>query len=211
VGRADRHERGEPVAVSGGVPMAAHGEISMAAVIVALRAAGRPLPRGSGRPRRRATDARKGRHASAPSERLRTTATAGESGRKPGLGQPSLDRPKRRGAEPVPHRTPIRGRAPHERTTARRRWPPRNRAALYRRPPVARWSSSTSSRRPSSSARRPDRLAFYIGYCSHRRKGHMRCRKGDGSKLSRRSGSRAWRLLVIRSGHAGDRHSGARI
>jgi hypothetical protein len=39
---------------------------------------------------------------------------------------------------------------------------------------------------PSSSARRPDRLADYMGYCPHRREGHMRCGPHDGRTLSRR-------------------------
>ncbi len=38
---------------------------------------------------------------------------------------------------------------------------------------------------PSSSARRPDRLAFYMGYCPHRREGHVSCGTRDGRKLSR--------------------------
>jgi hypothetical protein len=49
-----------------------------------------------------------------------------------------------------------------ERTTGLRRRPPRHRAAQYRRPPEAAWSSSTSRRRPVEPARRPDRLAHRV-------------------------------------------------
>ena len=79
----------------------------------------------------------------------------------------------------------------------------------------------TSCRRPS--ARRPDRLAFSMGCCPHRRKGHMSCGTRDGRTLSRRrrldrhacSSSRtgvwrrwARRSRVVRSRRAPDRHSG---
>jgi hypothetical protein len=57
-------------------------------------------------------------------------------------------------------------------------------------------SSSTSSRRPSTPARRPDRLAFYMGYCPHRRTGHVSCGTRDGRTLSR-SRARATYLLVV--------------
>jgi hypothetical protein len=80
-------------------------------------------------------DARPGRQASAPSRRVRTTVTAGESGRKPGPRSTVPCRLKRRRADPSPTGTPIRGRASCERTTGRRRRPPRNRAARYRRHP----------------------------------------------------------------------------
>ena len=89
-----------------------------------------------------------GRHASAPSGRVRTTATAGGQRQPAAAVEPSRDRPECGRADPSPTATSIRARAPCERTTGRRRRPPRNRAARYRRPPEAPWSSSTSSRRP---------------------------------------------------------------
>ena len=49
-----------------------------------------------------------------------------------------------------------------------------------------------------SSARRPDRLADYMGCCPHRRAGHMRCGTRDGRTLSRRRRVDP-RLLVVRS------------
>jgi transposase, IS30 family len=63
-------------------------------------------------------------------------------------GRTSLDRPEGGRANPSPTGTSILACAPCERATGRRRRPPRNRAAQYRRPPEAPWSSSTSSRRP---------------------------------------------------------------
>jgi hypothetical protein len=49
---------------------------------------------------------------------------------------------------------------------------------------------------PWSAARRPDRLAFYMGYCPHRRKGHVSCGTRDGRTLSR-SRTRPTYLLVV--------------
>jgi hypothetical protein len=37
-----------------------------------------------------------------------------------------------------------------------------------------------------TTARRPDRLAVYMGYCTHRWKGHMRRGTHEGRTLSRR-------------------------
>ena len=65
-------------------------------------------------------------------------------------------------------------------------------------------SSQPARGTPSGSARRPDRLAFYMGYCPHRRTGHVSCGTRDGRTLSRRR-ARPTRLLVV----AGRRLAGA--
>ena len=89
--------------------------------------------------------ARCGRQASAPSGRVPTTANRGRK------------RPHRItcrtcvlsvASGPSPTGTPISRRFPSERTTDRRRRPPRNRAARYRRPREAPQSFSTTSQRP---------------------------------------------------------------
>jgi hypothetical protein len=90
-----------------------------------------------------------GRHASAPSGRVPTTATAGDSERTPARG---LERLLRGRADPSPtgtssgHARAVSGRR------ARRRRPPRDRAARYRRRSRHRRHSAASA--PSSSARR---------------------------------------------------------
>jgi hypothetical protein len=53
-------------------------------------------------------------------------------------------------------------------------------------PTSPRSSSASNARARSSPARRPDHLAFYMGYCPHRRKGHVSCGTRDGRTLSRR-------------------------
>ena len=74
--------------------------------------------------------------------------TAGESGANRARGRPSLDRPKRRGAEPSPTgRRSVDARAMSGRRPADA-GRHANGAARYRRPPEAPWSSSTTSWRP---------------------------------------------------------------
>jgi hypothetical protein len=121
-----------------------------------------PLPRDCARLRRRPRVARSGRNASAPSGLVPTTATAGESERKPGPGLERLllvlsvaQRTPPPAGRPSGHAPPERGR----------------RAADARRhavgllntgvPPEAPWPSSTSSRRPiepGATTRSPCRL-----------------------------------------------------
>jgi hypothetical protein len=85
-----------------------------------------------------------------------------------------------------PHRDAHRACAPCERTTGRRRRPPRHRAARYPRPPEAAWSSSTSSRRPVELGATTRSPYLLHGLLPHRREGHMNCGTRDGRTLSRR-------------------------
>jgi hypothetical protein len=116
------------------------------------------------------THARSGRAASAPSGRVPTTATAGESERTAAatverlLIVPSVaERTPPPPGRPSGHARPARGRRGR-----RRRPTAQSGLSRYRRPPEAAWSSSTSSRRPVEPARRPDRLAVYMGCCANR-------------------------------------------
>jgi hypothetical protein len=68
-------------------------------------------------------------------------------------------------------------------------------------PPEAPRSSSTSSRRPVSPRDDLVGLPNYMGYCPHRREGHMRCGTRDGRTLSRRRRLDP-RLLLVRSRRA---------
>jgi hypothetical protein len=90
-------------------------------------------------------------------------------------GRPSLDRPERGSADPCPP-----GRPSGHARLSDDDGPPRPGAT------PSGCSISASRRRrhgrpqpaagaPSSPARRPDRLADYMGYYPHRRTGHMRC------------------------------------
>jgi hypothetical protein len=99
-----------------------------------------------------------------------------------GHGRTSLDRPERGRANPSPA-----GRPSGDARALRGR-----RAADGRRHAIGlldigascrrrQWSSSTSSRRPSSPARRPDRLAVCMGYRSSRREMRM-TKRGLGSR-----------------------------
>ena len=115
-----------------------------------------------------------GRHASAPSGRVPTTATAGESERKPAAAVERLlivlrvaERTPPPPGRPSGHARPVRGRRTADAARhaiglldigARRR--------RHGRPQLAAGA-------PSSSARRPDRLAFYMGYRPHRREGEV--------------------------------------
>jgi hypothetical protein len=113
-------------------------------------------------------DDRSGRHASALSGRVPTTATASESERKPAAAVEHLLivmsvaewTPSPLG-RPSGHARPARGR----RGAGARRHAIRLLDIGVR--PEAPWSSSTSSRRRAR-ARRPVRLAFYMGYCADR-------------------------------------------
>jgi hypothetical protein len=123
-----------------------------------------------------------------PSGRVPATATAGEKRAHTGArARTSLARPKRRPADPSPTETPIRGRAPCEKTTGRHVSPQRNPAVRNRRPGGRRHGRpQPAARARSSPARRPDRLAVYMGYCPHRQKGPVSCGTRDGHTLSRR-------------------------
>ena len=69
---------------------------------------------------------------------------------------------------PPPPRRPT-GHAPRETTTGRRRPPPGNPAARHRRPAGdANGRPQPATGAPSSPARRPDRLAVYMGCCANR-------------------------------------------
>jgi hypothetical protein len=145
-----------------------------------------PLVARSKRLETASTRARLGRHASAPSARVPTTATADESGRKPAPGTERLWIVLSVAERTLPTGTPIRACAPCE----------RRRAANPARHPVGAASISApagghgrpqpAAGAPPSSPRRPDRLAFYMGYCPHRRKGHVSCGTRDSRTLSRR-------------------------
>jgi hypothetical protein len=144
-----------------------------------------------------------GRTASAPSGRVPTTATAGESGRKPAPGVERLLIVVSVAERTLPHRVARPGMRACERTTGRRRPPPRNRAAQYRRPLGGAMVVLTQQPAPPSSpARRLGRLADYMGYCPHRRKTRVtgrpvicaRCRRNARRK------SRVARSSVM--GHA---------
>ena len=105
---------------------------------------------------------------------------------------------------PPPSSTSIRAVTPAASTTAADGRPRRARARHRRR--AQRVESDVDDRpQPArgtpSSARRPDRLADYMGYCPHRREGHMRCGTRDGRTLSRRRRLDP-RLLVVRSRRA---------
>jgi hypothetical protein len=144
--------------------------------------------------------------------RVRTTATAGESGRTRAPGRPSLNRPERRRAGPPPPTgTPIRARAPCEGTTGPRRRPPRNRAARHRRPRGRHDRPQPAAGAPSSPARRPDRLAFYMGCCADRGEGRVTrgqvrparqtaVRRAPAGALLRSSKAQARRLACSESG-----------
>ena len=141
---------------------------------------GRLSSRRSERLERTAGDAHFGRHASPPSDRAPTTATAGESGanRCPGVERLMIILGMAERTPPPPDPSPTgrpSGHAVCESTRGRRR-PDATQSGR---------SISASRRRrhgrprpaagaPSSSARRPDRLAFYMGYCPHCREDHVR-------------------------------------
>jgi hypothetical protein len=103
-----------------------------------------------------------GRQASAPSGRVRTTATAGESGRKPGPGRPLLIVLSVAERTPPPpgrpsHARPVRGRrAAHAGRHAIGLLDIGARGRRHGRPQPAAGASS-------SPARRPDRLALLHG------------------------------------------------
>ena len=78
-----------------------------------------PFVHASERRRVQASNARPGRHASAPSGRVPTPATAGETRKPTATVRTSLDRPERGRANPSPTGTSIRACAPCERTTGR--------------------------------------------------------------------------------------------
>jgi hypothetical protein len=105
-----------------------------------------------------------------------TTATAGESERKPAAAVERLltvlsvaERTPPPPGRPSGHARPVRGR----------------RAADAGRHAIGLLDIGVRGRRhgrpepaagaPSRSARRPDRLAFYMGCCPHRREGPVRC------------------------------------
>jgi hypothetical protein len=110
-------------------------------------------------------------------------------------GRTSLDRPERVRADPSPTGTSIRACGTVTGRRAADVLATQSRAARYRRPAERRHGRpQPAAGPPSSPARRPDRLAFYMGYCPHRRTGHERCGTRDGRTLPRRTrlGRHAW-------------------
>jgi hypothetical protein len=153
-----------------------------------------------------------GRHASAPSGGCGRPQPRAKAGAHRAPGRPSLNRPERRRAGPPPPTgTPIRARAPCEGTTGPRRRPPRNRAARHRRPRGRHDRPQPAAGAPSSPARRPDRLAFYMGCCADRGEGRVTrgqvrparqtaVRRAPAGALLRSSKAQARRLACSESG-----------
>jgi len=128
-----------------------------------------------------------------------------------GRGRTSGDRPECGRANPSPTATSVRACAPCERTTGRRRPPPRHPAARHRRPSRGADGPPQPARRaPSSPARRPDRLAFYMGYCPHRRKGHVSCGARRPEPVAEVQ-ARPTRLLVVSGRRPAGAGPGARV
>jgi hypothetical protein len=147
--------------------------------------------------RARADDRNRGRKRAQASARRRT----------------SPDRPENRRADPSPTGTSIRACAPYERTTGRRGPPPRNRAARYRRlAGGANGRPQPAPGAPSSPARRPGRLAFYMGYCANRREDRVigRVCPPSGRRPKTVRLSTRLKIVVSRFG-SGSRHFAKRL
>jgi hypothetical protein len=79
---------------------------------------------------------------------------------------------------------------------------------------LCRWEKAEAESAPPlatsiAKLRRQRELADYMGYCPHRREGHMTCGTRDGRTLSRRRLDP--RFLLVRSRQAAERHSNARM
>jgi hypothetical protein len=128
-------------------------------------------------------------HRRSPETEPRERAAVAQRDRRDGggLSRPAHRRPpsarrtvSQRGAE-----HDVRRRLPHDRCAGAQppavAVPPGNIGAGARpSSPTSPWSASASKPRPSTSARRPDRLAFCMGYRPHRGEGQVSCGPHDG-------------------------------